>query len=460
MVYHAQAGGGVNVSDTDTIAAISTPAGVGGIGIVRLSGINAAAIATRLAGPVPAPRMAGYRTFADLDGTEIDQGILLYFPAPHSYTGEDVVEFQCHGSPMTLSMLLARLLRQGARTAEPGEFTRRAFLNGKMDLAQAEAVVDLINSSTETAARCALRSLKGEFSRQINHLLDRLLQLRVFVEAAIDFPEEEIDFLDDQQLVSSVADIRSELRGILKIAGSGRVLREGLEVVIAGLPNAGKSSLLNRLAGLERSIVTPQPGTTRDTVDCVIDVDGMAVRVTDTAGLRLSSDVAEQQGVERAWQSVVEADLVLYVIDLTQGISSTDHSNLARLEVPNILIVWNKNDIKECTDLAPSECGFEQVSISAKHAVGLDAIHRHIRRIGGMTATEEGLFLARQRHLEALERSLTYVDQAYSSLGAGRSGELIAQDLRDAMDELGKLVGTMTPDQLLGEIFANFCIGK
>ena len=323
MVYHPQTDRGIDGGDADTIAAISTPAGVGGIGIVRLSGPDAAAIAARLSSSVPAPRNAGYRIFCDAEGGEIDRGILLYFPAPNSYTGEDVVEFQCHGGPVVLGMLLARVLDLGARTAEPGEFTRRAFLNSKMDLAQAEAVVDLINSSTEAAARCALRSLKGDFSDKVSRIMDQLQNLRIYVESAIDFPDEEIDFLDDQQLITSVVGIRSELADLLDSAERGKVMREGMEVVIAGLPNAGKSSLLNQLAGLERSIVTPYAGTTRDTVDLVVDIEGLAVGITDTAGLRVSDNPVEQEGISRAWQSINDADLVLYLIDITQNIS--DH---------------------------------------------------------------------------------------------------------------------------------------
>ncbi len=460
MVHHPQTGGRVDGGDADTIAAISTPAGVGGIGVVRLSGPASAAIAAHLAGTVPTARQAGCRTFSDAGGGEIDRGILLYFPAPNSYTGEEVIEFQCHGGPVVLNMLLARVIELGARTAEPGEFTRRAFMNGKLDLAQSEAVVDLINSSTEAAARGALRSLKGEFSNQINRMLDRLLRLRVYVEAAIDFPEEEIDFLGDDQVVSSVDQVRGELSRLLETASRGQVLREGLDVVIAGMPNAGKSSLLNRLSGLERSIVTPHAGTTRDTVDLIVDFDGLAVRITDTAGLRVSDDPVEQQGIERAWRSVSEADVVLYLIDISQGASAVDRRNLADLEDSNLLIVWNKIDLKDSIESPRFECSAEQVSISAKHAIGLDEIRRHIRQTAGFASNDESLFLARRRHLEAIENALAFVEQAHDALSQRQSGELVAQDLRDAMDELGKIVGAMTPDELLGEIFSSFCIGK
>lgn len=460
MVYHPQTDRGIDGGDTDTIAAVSTPAGVGGIGIVRLSGPDSAAIATRLSSSVPAPRNAGYRIFCDAEGGEIDRGILLYFPAPNSYTGEDVVEFQCHGGPVVLGMLLARVLDLGARTAEPGEFTRRAFLNSKMDLAQAEAVVDLINSSTEAAARCALRSLKGDFSEKVSQIMDQLQNLRIYVESAIDFPDEEIDFLDDQQLITSVVGIRNELADLLDSAERGKVMREGMEVVIAGLPNAGKSSLLNQLAGLERSIVTPYAGTTRDTVDLVVDIEGLAVGLTDTAGLRVSDNPVEQEGISRAWQSIGDADLVLYLIDVTQDISDTDRENLGKIEDSKLLIVWNKIDLDDSFVPSPTGCQANEVAISAKNAFGIDAIRDHIRVFAGITASDEGMFLARRRHLEAIENALSYVVSAHAALSNNQSGELAAQDLRDAMDELGKIVGIRSADELLGEIFASFCIGK
>ena len=460
MVYHPQTDRGIDGGDTDTIAAISTPAGVGGIGIVRLSGPNSVAIAARLSSSVPPPRNAGYRIFYDGEGGEIDRGVLLIFPAPNSYTGEDVVEFQCHGGPVVLGMLLARVLDLGARTAEPGEFTRRAFLNSKMDLAQAEAVVDLINSSTEAAARCALRSLKGDFSDKVARIMDQLQNLRIYVESAIDFPDEEIDFLEDQQLITSVDGIRSELADLLDAAERGKVMREGIEVVIAGLPNAGKSSLLNQLAGLERSIVTPYAGTTRDTVDLVVDIEGLAVRITDTAGLRVSDNPVEQEGISRAWQSISDADLVLYLIDITQDIIDTDRGNLGKIEESKLLIVWNKIDLDDSFVPSPTGCQANEVTISAKNALGIDAIRSHIRKFAGITASDEGMFLARRRHLEAIENSLRFVVNAHTALSENKSGELAAQDLRDAMDELGKIVGTRSADELLGEIFASFCIGK
>lgn len=460
MVYHPQTGGGVNVSDSDTIAAISTPAGFGGIGVIRVSGPATRSIAEAVAGCVPKPRRASCRPFSGSDNTVIDQGIVLYFPAPGSYTGEDVLEFQCHGGPVVLNMLLARVLDLGARTAEPGEFTRRAFFNNKLDLAQAEAVADLINSSTEAAARSALRSLSGDFSGRIYGIMSELRKLRMFVEAAIDFPEEEIDFLDNNEIMATIETIRLQLVHLLECASRGRLLREGLQVAIAGLPNAGKSSLLNQLAGLERSIVTPEAGTTRDTVDLMIDLDGLAIRMTDTAGLRDSRNMVEKKGIERAWAAAAEADLVLYLIDIEQGASKTDRCNLAKLKDASVLVVWNKIDLQESFAMPTLREVSDQVSISAKYATGLDSLRDFLKSFAGVAVSDEGLFLARRRHLDAIENALDYVSRACVALDRHRSGELAAQDLRDAMDELGKLVGAVSTDELLGEIFANFCIGK
>lgn len=460
MVHHPQTGDRLNGTDVDTVAAIATPAGIGGIGVVRLSGPDTTKIVKQVVRALPAPRIAQYRTFVTADGDVIDRGLVLFFPAPNSYTGEDVAEFQCHGGPVVLNMLLVRLLELGARTAEPGEFTRRAFLNNKLDLTQAEAVCDLINSRTEAAARGAQRSLSGQFSNQVNEIHEKILHLRMYVEAAIDFPEEEIDFLDNAEITASITHICTQLSELVDNAARGQVLSEGLRVAIAGLPNAGKSSLLNQLAGHERAIVTPEAGTTRDTIDLVIDVEGLPVCLTDTAGLRGSDDPIEQQGIARAWKIAREADLVLYLVDITQGLDEADRHNLAQFDGTPVLVVWNKIDLdeqfRECS--LPDEV--DQVSISALHALRLDALRDYIRHFVGFAATDEGLFVARRRHLEALEKSLEYVEQAQHALVHQRKGELAAQDLSDAMDELGKLVGTLSADELLGEIFANFCIGK
>ncbi len=433
---------------------------MGGIGIVRLSGPESTPIIQQVAGTLPKARSAQYLEFTATDGSVIDRGIALYFPAPHSYTGEDVVEFQCHGGPVVLNMLLARILDLGARTAEPGEFTRRAFLNGKMDLMQAEAVCDLINSKTEAAARGAVRSLSGDFSIQVNEIREQLVRLRMYVEAAIDFPEEEIDFLDNTQIDESVDKIHARITKLLDDAARGQILREGLEVAITGLPNAGKSSLLNQLAGHQRSIVTPQAGTTRDTIDLLVDFDGLAVCLTDTAGLRSSDDLVEKQGIDRAWKIARDADLVLYLIDVTRAAVDMDRYNLSQLDHSKVLIVWNKIDLGDLPSDTSLPDEVKQISVSAKTAIGVDSLRQYIRQFVGFTVSDEGQFLARRRHLEALENALKFVEQAQTVLKRHRSGELMAQDLRDAMDELGKLVGTLSADELLGEIFANFCIGK
>ena len=461
MVHHPQTADRIDDgTDVDTIAAIATPAGVGGIGIVRLSGPDSVKIIAAVAHATPHPRHAQYCAFSAADGSVIDRGIVLFFPAPNSYTGEAVAELQCHGGPVVLNMVLARVLELGARIAEPGEFTQRAYLNGKLDLAQAEAVCDLINSKTEAAVRGAQRSLSGDFSNQVNNIREKMLKLRMFVEAAIDFPEEEIDFLADDKIVDAVVDIRTELARLIDTAARGQVLREGVQIAIAGLPNAGKSSLLNQLAGHERAIVTPKAGTTRDTIDVVVDLEGLAVHLTDTAGLRNSDDPIEQEGVDRAWKNIRGADLVLYLIDITQGLTDADRHNLRELEAAKVLVVWNKIDLPDRLADTVVPDTLDQVSISARRALGIDAIGQYIQQFVGFTTTDEGLFLARRRHLEALQQALSYVDQAQHALKHQRSGELAAQDLSDAMAELGKLVGAMSADELLGEIFATFCIGK
>jgi len=460
VVHYAQTVDRLSDSDVDTIVAIATPAGIGGIGIVRVSGPDTASIVCQVIKTLPAPRVAHYCAFTGPDDGVIDRGVVLYFPAPNSYTGDDVAEFQCHGGPVIVNMLLAYIVELGARTAEPGEFTRRAFLNNKLDLTQAEAVCDLINSKTRAAARAALRSLDGELSRKANQIRQQLLQLRMYVEAAIDFAEEEIDFLDDQAIVEGVTSIRTELAKLIGSSAHGRVLHEGLEVAIAGLPNAGKSSLLNQLAGQERAIVTPEAGTTRDSIDLTLDFDGIAVNLTDTAGLRSSDNQIEREGIARAWTIIQQADLVLYLIDVSCGLSELDRQNLAQLSDVKVLVAWNKIDLDDGSrqPVLPNE--IDQVSISARHAIGLDAIRQYIQNFVGFCASDEGLFVARRRHLEALENARRFTDQAHRALQQQRSGELAAQDLSDAMLELGKLVGTVSAHELLGEIFANFCIGK
>lgn len=457
MVHNSQANRHLTIS-ADTIAAIATPAGIGGIGIVRVSGPQAPEFAEHLTGVRPTPRRAMYRNFVDGNGRILDQGILLYFARPYSYTGEDLCEFQCHGSPVVLNLVLQRLLQLGARTAEPGEFTKRAFLNDKIDLAQAEAVVDLINSTTAAAARSAMCSLRGEFSEKIHDIQEQLLQIRMFVEAAIDFPEEEIDFLSDLHLLNSVEKVRRDLDDLLTQSTQGCVLREGVSVVIAGLPNAGKSSLLNRLSGEDRVIVAPLAGTTRDTVDITIDLDGLAVRLIDTAGLRESDDYAEKEGIRRTWNALAEADIVLYVIDCQLGMQAVDRQNLQELNASNLVILWNKIDLDENFVSKPNI--YQNIRVSALNGSGFYKLRETICKLAGYDKTEEGVILARRRHLQAIRTSREFVVQASNALVKASAGELAAQDLKDAMEALGQIVGNISADDLLGEIFAKFCIGK
>lgn len=443
-----------------TVAAIATPPGTGGIGIIRVSGPQASRIAERITRSRPIPAKAQHRSFLDREEKLIDDGVLVYFAAPHSYTGEDVCEFQCHGSPVVLKLLLSEIMALGACMAQPGEFTRRAFLNGRLDLAQAEAVADLINASTEAAARSASRSLRGDFSAMLDRISDAILRLRVHIEAAIDFPEEEIDFLDDAGLMDSVDALHAELLDLVNRSGSGRLLRDGLAVVIAGRPNAGKSSLLNCFAGEERAIVTDIPGTTRDLVELTVDIDGLAVHMTDTAGLREASDVVELEGVNRAWNALAEAGMTLYVIDNAAGYDENDADNIARLDASRLVVVWNKIDLaKDCPaeDLGVS-C--PQARVSAVTGEGLRELRGLIQQVAGVNASDDSLILARKRHLDAIERAAQHVAQARRALKKRRAGELAAEDLRHAHDALGEIVGAVSSDALLGEIFASFCIGK
>ncbi len=448
-------------SESDTIAAVSTPPGKGGIGIIRFSGEFAPEIASRLTGRNVVPRKVLKRKFFDNRQRILDEGVVLYYQAPNSYTGEHVCEVQCHGGPVVVDLLLQRVVELGARLAEPGEFTRRAFLNDKLDLAQAESVADLINSSTSSAVLSASRSLQGEFSRKIHEIRDSLVQIRMYVEAAIDFPEEEIDFLADSELMRSVESVRTQIEILSEQVKKGRVLRDGIRVVLAGLPNAGKSSLLNRFAGEDRVIVTPQAGTTRDSIDIAIDLKGLPVLLTDTAGLCESDDIVESEGVKRAWSAIKQSDLVLYTVDNSKGLAKEDLQFLDSLCDSNVIVVWNKIDLN-----APSAEKFQldstwkSVSASAKTGQGINQIYEQIQKVVGISFDEEGLFIARRRHVDAIRQTLDYVDNAQTALTESKAGELAAQDLRDALDSLGKIVGHVTPDDLLGEIFSNFCIGK
>ena len=447
---------------TETIAAIATPPGRGGIGIVRVSGPAARAIAVAVLGREPAPRRAEYRVFRDGDGGAIDRGIALFFPAPNSYTGEDVLELQGHGGPVVLDMLMERLLALGARAARPGEFSERAFLNDRIDLAQAEAVADLIDSGSREAARSAMRSLQGEFSARVTALVEELTELRVYVEAAIDFPEEEIDFLADETLRQRFRSILDALAQLTAAAQQGCVLREGLRVVIAGRPNAGKSSLLNRLARREAAIVSDIPGTTRDVLREYIAIDGLPLHIVDTAGLRESADPLERIGVDRAHGEIAHADRILLVMDDTDP-ASMDVDELFdghEVTVP-ITLVHNKCDLSGAAPTLYEDTeGRSHVRLSARTGAGLDLLAKHLKDCTSYVGSEQGAFTARRRHLDALRTTAELVASGLTQLQDARAGDLAAEDLRQAQQVLGGITGEVTSDDLLGRIFSSFCIGK
>lgn len=439
---------------TDTIAAIATPPGRGGIGIVRLSGTRALAIAKHISS---APLKARYAHLRDFycDREIIDHGLMIYFPNPHSFTGEDVVEFQCHGGPVILDRLLKGLIDQGARLALPGEFSQRAYLNDKIDLVQAEAMADLIDAASVQAARNAQASLKGVFSEKIHQLIDQLTQLRLYVEAAIDFPEEEIDFITDSPVNASLTELSNTLNLIQQSAQQGVALKEGLNVVITGKPNVGKSSLLNQLAGQDRAIVTPIAGTTRDSLKEHIYIDGMPLHITDTAGLRETHDEVEQLGIERARQAIHEADVLLVMIDSTHFTPDWQSSlNLSKDDQNKVCLIVNK------VDLASPPKGLTQaIAMSAKTGEGIDQLKQFLLKKAGIDATVEHQFTARRRHLSAIKTCKHYLDSAKEQLG-NSAFELLAQDLTDAQTALGEITGKVSADELLGHIFSSFCIGK
>ncbi len=446
---------------TDTIAAVATPPGRGGIGVVRVSGPGCVAIANAVCGATPLPRQALLRRFRARDGSVLDHGLALYFPAPHSFTGEDVLELQGHGGPVVMDLLLARVCELGARPARPGEFSERAFLNDKLDLAQAEAIADLIASDTAAAARAALRSLQGEFSTQVKNLVEGLIELRLYVEAAIDFPEEEIDFLADGVVAARLSTLREALSALQTVANQGRLLRDGMTVVIAGRPNAGKSSLLNRLAGREAAIVTAIPGTTRDVLREQISIDGMPLHVIDTAGLRDSDDLVEQEGIRRAWAEIAAANRILMVVDDGLGLSPEEEALRERLplETP-VTVIRNKIDLSGRSPIVQeSEWGTE-ILLSAKTEVGLELLREHLKACMGYHSSEEGVFMARRRHLDALEQATSALERAAYQLEVVHAGELVAEELREAQNALGEITGEFTSEDLLTRIFASFCIGK
>jgi tRNA modification GTPase len=446
---------------TDTIAAIATPPGRGGIGVIRVSGPLSVAIAEAVCGDLPAARQAAFRRFRAGDGVVLDEGIALYFPAPHSFTGEDVLELQGHGGPVVMDLLLARVLELGARPARPGEFSERAFLNDKLDLAQAEAIADLIASDTAAAARAALRSLQGEFSQQVRELIEGLIDLRMYVEAVIDFPEEEIDFLADGVIAGRLGKLRERLSALQATAGQGRLLRDGMTVVIAGRPNAGKSSLLNHLAGREAAIVTAIPGTTRDVLREYISIDGMPLHVIDTAGLRDSDDPVEREGIRRAWAEIAAADRILMVVDDRQGLTAEDRALRERLPAGTaVTVLYNKIDLSGRTPTVGDGAWGTQIRLSAKTEAGLDLLREHLKACMGYHGGGEGTFMARRRHLDALERAAVALERATYQLEVIRAGELVAEELREAQNTLAEITGEFTSEDLLSRIFSSFCIGK
>ena len=441
----------------DTIAAIATAPGRGGIGVVRVSGRELLPLAERLTGKTPAPRTATLAGFRAENGETIDTGLLLYFPAPHSFTGDDVLEVHGHGGTVVLNLLLARCLDLGARLAEPGEFTRRAFLNGKLDLAQAEAVIDLIDASTTAAARSAARSLQGEFSNEIRVLLDRLVELRMLVEATLDFPDEEIDFLNAADAFGRLDDLLATLARITDRAQQGRLLQSGLQVVLAGQPNVGKSSLLNCLAGDELAIVTPVAGTTRDVVRGTLQIEGIPLHVIDTAGLRDTGDEIERIGIARTWQEIEKADVVLLLVDARQGVGKADEAILTRLPAgPARIVVHNKIDLAGRHAERHEGRDGVRIHLSARSGEGIDLLRKELLHVAGWHPTEH-VFIARERHLRALAETLGHLQAAQTQVG---QLELLAEELRMAQKSLGEITGEFSADDLLGEIFGRFCIGK
>ncbi|MCL7941442.1 tRNA uridine-5-carboxymethylaminomethyl(34) synthesis GTPase MnmE [Halomonas sp. ATCH28] len=453
-----------SLHDQDTITALATPPGRGGVGIIRVSGPSCRTIVEAMVGHCPAPRYAHYGPFRG-DSTVIDEGIALFFPGPHSFTGEDVLELQGHGGPVIMDLLLERCVQLGARLARPGEFSERAFLNDKLDLAQAEAIADLIEASSRGAAENALRSLQGEFSHRVASLVQRLIELRMYVEAAIDFPEEEIDFLADGHVAERLAAVQTELAEVRAAAGQGALMREGMSVVIAGRPNAGKSSLLNALTEQDTAIVTDIEGTTRDVLREHIHLDGMPLHVIDTAGLRDTPDAVEKIGVARAWEEIEKADRVLLLVDA----ATTDAIDpmaiwpqfVARLRDPSRLtLVRNKIDASHEAPGIDADTGTPVIRLSAKSGAGVDGLKEHLKSVMGYATTTEGRFSARRRHLEALDRARQALSNGETQLAGYGAGELLAEDLRDAQQALGEITGEFSADDLLGEIFGSFCIGK
>jgi tRNA modification GTPase len=445
------------LSLNDTVAAVATPRGLGGVGIVRVSGPLVSAIAEAVLGEVPTPRYATFSCFHAADGSCIDQGIALLFARPHSFTGEDVLELQGHGGPVVMDALLQRCLQLGARHARPGEFSERAFLNGKLDLTQAEAIADLIESSTALAAKLAVRSLQGAFSQRIHSLVHGVVHLRTYLEATLDFPDDELDLRVEPIVLNDLDAILAEARLVLGEAYQGERIRDGFTVAIAGPPNAGKSSLLNALSLIDAAIVTPIPGTTRDLLRVDIQVDGLPVHLVDTAGLRATMDPVESEGVRRARDQIGRSDLVLWVYDATQGCEESALQDIPA-GIP-VTLIRNKIDLLAADERAQA-FGTDEIAISARTGEGLDRLNQHIKARAGVDSMIEGAFVARRRHLEALERGLSQLESARVALMASTGPEIVAVELASAQKSLGEITGEFTTDDLLERIFASFCIGK
>lgn len=448
----------MDIDNRDTIAAIATPPGNGGVGIIRISGLLVKDIAKKLTNKPLQPRHAQFTNFLDQDQSVIDSGICLFFPGPASFTGEDTLELQGHGGSVVLTMLLKRVVALGARLANPGEFSERAFLNNKIDLAQAEAIADLIESTTEQSVRSAQKSMQGLFSTQVNQLVNELIELRTYVEAAIDFVEEEIDFLSDGIVEKRITGLQDKIKEIQNTAQQGRLLRDGMSIVLAGKPNAGKSSLLNALAGHDAAIVTDIEGTTRDILRERIQIDGMPLHIIDTAGLRDSDNEIEREGIRRAHEEILKADKVLLLIDATDP----DIKSITKLLPENIDItkVYNKIDLIDIEpEIVENDFG-TQIYLSIKTGIGMELLRQHLKQSVGFNDQTEDVFIARRRHIEALNQGKDYVDQALAQLQQNKAGELVAEDLRLAQNSLSEITGKFTSDDLLGRIFSSFCIGK
>ncbi len=456
-----------SVLDADTIAAIATAPGRGGVGIVRLSGGQSLAIAEAICGRTLKPRHAHFSRFSDAQDITIDSGIAIYFPAPNSFTGEDVVELQAHGGPIILDLLVKSCTHRGARQARPGEFSERAYLNDKLDLAQAEAIADLINSTTEQAALNASRSLQGAFSSKIDELVDRVTRLRVYVEAAIDFPEEEIDFIGDGQVRAQLLSIMDQMAEVTHQARQGTLIQEGMKLVIAGKPNAGKSSLLNALSGQDTAIVTAIEGTTRDVLREHIQIDGLPLHIVDTAGLRESTDEVEQEGIRRALQEMDSANHILLVVDGSDPLHDTDDPSIIWPEIEEhltrsipVTVVRNKCDLNDRQPGITEQKGRTVIELSAKTGAGMNLLTTHLKQCMGYTESSETNFSARRRHLLALENAGHALAAGKAQLENAGAGELLAEDLRECQQRLGEITGAVSSDALLGEIFGSFCIGK